>query len=312
LSFARQGPLDPKPMDLNSLVEEMSDMLDRALGETVSLSKKLAADLGKTLADPAQLQNALLNLAINARDAMPNGGNLTIETKDMVLDADMAAERFEVDPGRYARLCVTDTGVGMSPDIQARVMEPFFTTKEQGKGTGLGLSMVHGFAKQSGGHLEIYSELGHGTSVSLYLPIADNGVVEEGGGADADNRSAGASGETVLVVEDDARVRKITVKRLEHLGYNIIEAETGQQALDTLSTSAAIDVVFTDMIMPGGMTGAELLEKVRAKYPTIKRMITSGYAEDGTIPADGTPWLRKPYSLQDMATAFRELLDGSN
>ena len=311
LSFARQGPLDPKSLDLNSLVEEMSDMLERTLGETVSLCKKLTADLGKTLTDPVQMQNALLNLAINARDAMPDGGNLTIETKDMVLDADMAAERFEVDPGRYARLCVTDTGVGMSPDIQARVMEPFFTTKEQGKGTGLGLSMVHGFAKQSGGHLEIYSEPGHGTSVSLYLPIVDDRA-EKDKGVDVGKNTVGAGDETVLVVEDDARVRKITVKRLKHLDYDVIEAEAGQQALDILAKSTKIDIVFTDMVMPGGMTGAELLEKVRAKYPTIRRMITSGYAEDGAIPADGTPWLRKPYSLQDMAIAFRDLMDGSN
>ena len=308
LAFARQQTLDPKSIDLNGLVQEISEVLTRTLGETVRLETKLASDLGKAFVDPAQLHNALLNLAINARDAMPDGGDLTIETGSVVLDADMASQRAEVDPGNYVRLSITDTGVGMSAEVRDRVLEPFFTTKEQGKGTGLGLSMVHGFAKQSGGHLEIYSEEGFGTTVSLYLPDARE-TVEDGAKDDKSASPSKGGGETVLVVEDDPRVRKITVKRLEHLGYDVIEAEAGPQALERLANSADIDVVFTDMVMPGGMTGGELLKEVHQKYPDIKRLITSGYAEDGVIPNDGTKWLRKPYLLAEMARIFREVLD---
>ena len=307
LAFARQQTLDPKSIDLNGLVQETSEMLTRTLGEAIMLETSLASDLGKAFADPAQLHNALLNLAINARDAMPDGGKLTIETGRVVFDADMASQRNEVDPGNYVRLSVIDNGVGMSPEVRDRVAEPFFTTKEQGKGTGLGLSMVHGFAKQSGGHMEVYSEEGYGTTVSLYLPDAGE-TAEEGEPDDKSATSSKGSGETVLVVEDDPRVRKITVKRLEHLGYSVIEAETGPQALQILANSADVDVVFTDMVMPGGMTGGELLEEVRKRYRDIKRLITSGYA-DGVIPNDGTKWLRKPYSLKEMARTFREVLD---
>jgi CheY-like chemotaxis protein len=206
------------------------------------------------------------------------------------------------------KVSVSDTGVGISPEIQDRVLEPFFTTKEQGKGTGLGLSMVHGFVKQSGGHLEIYSELGLGTTISLYFPSASQ-PEENNTNDDLSSPPAKVGCETVLVVEDDPRVRKISVSRLQHLGYKIIEAETGQGALDVLAETASIDVVFTDMVMPGGMSGADLLEKVRDMYPDIKRLVTSGYAEGRVMPSDGTMWLRKPYSLREMSMTFRQLLD---
>ena len=308
LSFARQQPLQAEVLDLNELVVEMSDMLTRTLGETIDLKLVLAQDLGNTLVDPGQLHNALLNLTINARDAMPDGGKLTIETSNVDLDADAAGLRVDAVPGQYVRLSVLDTGTGMSPELQGRVIEPFFTTKEPGQGTGLGLSMVHGFAKQSGGHIEIYSELGHGTAISLYLPDA-NGAAELSPNNDVASSITEAHNETIMVVEDDSNVRAITVARLEDLGYQIAEAETGQRALDILEQGHPIDLLLTDMVMPGGMTGAELAHEVRTKYPNIKVVFTSGYAEGGAMPCNGTPWLRKPYTLHQLARTLRELLD---
>ncbi|MFY0610584.1 MAG: PAS domain S-box protein [Hyphomicrobiaceae bacterium] len=309
LSFARQQPLSPEVINVNDLVDDMSDMLKRTLGETIEFHAVLDEDVDSTFIDPVQLHNALLNLTINARDAMPRGGRLTIETSNVDLDADEARLRADADPGHYVRMSVTDTGVGMPPEVQARVLEPFFTTKEQGKGTGLGLSMVHGFAKQSGGHVEIYSEIGYGTSISLYLPDAnDDAAPRATSRAQAPVRKEGPS-ETVLVVEDDPNVREITVARLDHLGYLIVEAETGQQALDILAKGTTVDVLLTDMVMPGGMTGAELADRVRATYPKARVILTSGYARDGSIPESGTPWLRKPYSLADLEKTLHDLLD---
>ena len=306
LSFARQMPLQPRCVDLNSLVGDMSDMLGRTLGETVDLQCKFAPDLGPALADPGQTQNALLNLAINARDAMPGGGRLVIETSTVVVSAAMVPEVLGLEPGRYVRLTVSDNGAGMSEYEKSRAMEPFYTTKEPGKGTGLGLSMVHGFAKQSGGHLDIYSELGHGTSVNLYLPVVDTDTEQPADINDEGNVGI-VSSQKVLVVEDDFRVRKLTATRLEHLGYEVIAVEDGHAALDALARSDDIDIVFTDLIMPGGINGAELLAQVQDKYPHVKRLMTSGYAEDGAIPSAGTLWLRKPYSLNEMSRVFRQV-----
>jgi CheY-like chemotaxis protein len=308
LSFARQQPLDTKVINVNDLISGMQEMLQRTLGETVKLKLALAGDLGKTQVDPNQLHNAVLNLSINARDAMPNGGQLIFETSNVDFDPETAQKRVDAKPGQYVRLTVSDTGTGMPADVQTRVFEPFFTTKKQGKGTGLGLSMVHGFAKQSGGHLDLYSEVGHGTTISLYLPDAtETGQVSSPD--DTPSKTKDAGGETVLVVEDDAGVRDVTVARLEHLGYQCIEAETGQQALDVLEDEHTVDVVLTDMVMPGGMTGAELVRHVREKYPEMKVVFTSGYAEGAQLPVDGAPWLRKPYTLTDLARTLRELLD---
>ena len=229
LAFARQQPLDPHVINLNDTIDEMSDMLRRSLGEAIELQTRLDPKLSDTIADPVQVHNALLNLTINARDAMPEGGKLVIETSEVDLDADAAEARIDAEPGHYIRVSVRDTGAGMSQEVRAKVLEPFFTTKEVGRGTGLGLSMVHGFAKQSGGFLEVYSEVGFGTAISFYLPLS---VESDIAALDLANPKTPktSKNETILVVEDDPRVRKITVKRLEHLGYQAIEAESGQEA----------------------------------------------------------------------------------
>ena len=309
LTFARQQPLEPRVIDPNDLVLEMLDMLQRTLGETIELEAVLAPDIGRMLADPNQVHNALLNLAINARDAMPNGGRLIIETSNVELDESAIRSRADAEPGQYVRLSVRDTGTGMTPEVRARVLEPFYTTKEQGKGTGLGLSMVHGFAKQSGGHVDIYSELGLGTAISLYLPNASAAPVMQLQGLVED--TASATGETVLVVEDDPNVREVTIDRLEHLGYRIVEAQNAKEALDVLSSGTKVDVLLTDVVMPGGMTGIELVEQIRPTYPTIKAILSSGYAPDATTLIPKTPWLRKPYTLSELARTLREVLGDS-
>lgn len=308
LTFARQQPLEPQIIDPNELVLEMMDMLQRTLGETIELEAILAPNIGRMLADPVQVHNALLNLAINSRDAMPSGGRLIIETSNVELDESAVKSRADAEPGHYVRLSVRDTGTGMTPEICARVLEPFYTTKEQGKGTGLGLSMVHGFAKQSGGHVDVYSELGLGTAISLYLPNASAAPVMQLN--NVPEQEATAIGETVLVVEDDPNVREVTIDRLEHLGYSIIEAENAQQALDRLEAGAKVDVLLSDVVMPGGITGVELVDEVRRKYPNIKAILSSGYAPDANAGVPRTPWLRKPYTLSELSQTLRQVLDG--
>lgn len=307
LAFARRQTLEPIIADINSLINDMQDMLGRTLGETVELQTDLDPALNRAKVDPTQLQNALLNLAINARDAMPDGGRLVIETRNVELDDEAVLRRTDLAAGSYVRLAVSDTGEGIAPEMLGRVFEPFFTTKEQGKGTGLGLSMVHGFAKQSGGHADIYSEPGHGTVVSLYLPNAGS-VSSSVSNHNNLPSPEGTRQETVLVVEDDTAVRQITVARLEFLGYSIIEAENAQAALDVLIANQDVDLILSDVIMPGGMTGADLAERVRVLYPKIKFILTSGYAQDGIIPSNGTPWLRKPYSVSDLARILSKTL----
>ncbi len=321
LAFSRRQPLDPEVVDLNALVLEMGDLLQRTLGETIHINTTLDPELQKTRTDPGQLQNALLNLCLNARDAMPEGGEmtietagkLTIETANVEIDRNAAESHRDVMPGSYVRLSVTDTGIGMPPDVRDRVFEPFFTTKEAGAGTGLGLSMVYGFAKQSGGHVLIDSEPGLGTTVSLYLPRIDDDPCA----VDADEEdeaSPPARGETVLVVEDDARVRRVTVNRLRELGYQVLEAKDGPAALQRLQQSPGIDLLFTDLVMPGGMTGRQLAGEVRQRRPEIKILYTSGYAgpTGGQAQADlpdeeDAPLLRKPYRREELARKLRDI-----
>lgn len=310
LAFSRQQALQPVLTDLNRIVSGMTDLLRRTLGEDIEIEVRLDPQLWPELADRSQVENALLNLAINSRDAMPDGGKLTIETANASLDEEYAARNDEVEAGDYVMLAVTDTGSGMPPEVVERVFEPFFTTKEAGMGTGLGLSMVYGFAKQSGGHLKIYSEVGHGTTVKLYLPRAGlkEPVVE-----DRKLAAAGEGGnESILVVEDEAAVRRLVVRNLGRLGYRVLEASDGKQALAILEGQAPIDLVFTDVILPGGMTGRELAERAGTLRPGVRVLFTSGYTESSIVHQgkldDGVHLLSKPYRREELARKIREAL----
>ncbi|WP_248312286.1 PAS domain S-box protein [Bosea sp. BK604] len=312
LAFGRRQALNAKLADIGQLVSNFADLLRRTLGEAIELRTVITGAALSALVDTAQLQNALLNLALNARDAMPRGGRLTVEIARAHLDADYAQMYPQVRTGDYVLVSISDTGEGMSAEVQQRAFEPFFTTKGVGSGTGLGLSMVYGFARQSGGHVQLYSELGRGTTVRLFLPAAAGlrgGVGEPGGEADA---PAGPRGhECILVVEDDARVRRVAVARLEDEGYRVIEAGNGAQALTALAEHPEIELLFTDIVMPGGMLGDELAKEARALRPDLKVLFTSGYAEPSLAgrELDEGSWLKKPYTARELATRLRLLLD---
>ncbi len=311
LAFSRRQALNAGPVDLNKLVAGMDDLLRRTLGEPIEVDLVLSAGLWSALADSAQVENALLNLAINARDAMPGGGTLTVETANAQFDADYAAANPGLAPGDYVMLAVSDTGTGMTPEVLQRAFEPFFTTKEVGKGTGLGLAMIYGFARQSRGHVVIYSEVDQGTTVRLYLPRLEVAIAPT---PEAASSHAAGGGEIVLVVEDDNNVRKLVVRQLTDLGYQVLEAANGKAALDIIDSGAAIDLLFTDVVMPGGMNGRQLAEAARERRPGLKALFTSGYTADtvlrhGTLDA-GTKLLSKPYRKRDLAVKIREALDG--
>ncbi len=312
LAFGRRQPLDPKPTDLNKLVRGMSDLLRRSLGEHIQIETRLTSSLPPTVVDPGQVENALLNLAINARDAMPKGGQLIISTGRAEIDADYVEAHTEAVPGDYVTLAVTDTGVGMPAEVRRRAFDPFFTTKGPSAGTGLGLSMVYGFVKQSGGHVQLYSEVGLGTSVRIYLPVRESEMVQatrHGGVPPA----RGKSGETILVVEDDPRVRRVSVRRLKELGYAVIEADSGPAALGVLERGDSIDLLFTDVVMAGGITGIDLAREAVARRPGLRVLLTSGYAEPAVIgrgmPTSNAAWLAKPHSVAELQAKLRELLD---
>jgi len=313
LTFARRQRLQTHRINLNQFVLNLTELLRRTIGADIDLSTSLAADLWSTEADPGQVENAVLNLAINARDAMPNGGRLVIETRNASLDADAVALLPGMHPGDYVVLSVADTGVGMAPEVRARAFEPFFTTKGPSKGSGLGLSTIYGFAHQSGGNVTIYSEQGRGTTVNLYLPKAQ----EARAGAERSSAASPleqANGETVLVVEDDDRVRRLTATRLVQLGYQVHEAANGQAALAILEETPGIDLVFSDQVMPGGISGLDLAEVLHDRYPETRVVLTSGYSADliGREKVDelGLKVLRKPYQQAQLARVMREALDG--
>ena len=313
LTFARRRRLEPAVLDLNDQVLTMAELLRRTLGESIALSTLLAPRLWPIRADPSEIENAVLNLAINARDAMPAGGKLVLETKNVELDMLDVASEIGVQPGDYVRLSVSDTGVGMGPEILTRVFEPFFTTKEPGKGTGLGLSVLYGFVKQSGGHVTVYSKVGKGTTVNLYLPrVATAAEATASLGKEA--AATPVTGETILLVEDNAEVRRITVRRAGNLGYTVIEAENAARAIEVLSSGAKIDLIFSDVVMPGGMSGFDLALWARKNAPTVRVLLTSGFAEDvarlGEAPASDLEILRKPYTGPELARALRAVLDG--
>jgi PAS domain S-box-containing protein len=311
LTFSRRRHMDAQLIPLNDQVVGITDMLRRTLGEHVMLSTSLAHNVWTIRADPSQFQSAIVNMAVNARDAMAQGGKLVIETRNIVLDADDADFHPELLPGEYVQLSISDTGSGMPPEIRDRVFEPFFTTKEKGSGTGLGLAMVYGFVKQCGGHVTIYSEVGHGTTFNLYFPRA-NGVIP----GPADNFKEGTTDsearETILLVEDDERVRQLTIKRLKLIGYQVLEASDGPKALDILKRSPSVDLVFTDLIMPGGMSGREVAARARELKPGVKVLLTSGYAEElvqgDILERERLRVLRKPYHQVELVSALREVL----
>ena len=267
LAFGRRQPLNPTPTDLAPLILTFSELLRRTLGESVELNIRVTGSGHLCVVDAPQLQNALLNLAINARDAMPRGGTLTINISQTRLDADYAQMYPEIRTGRYVLIAVTDTGSGMPEDVRQRAFEPFFTTKPTGAGTGLGLSMVYGFVKQSGGNIQIYSELERGTSVRIFLPLADAGHTSDEPAPGAEMEAMPSGSETILVVEDDARVRRVTVARLRSLGYQVVEADGGAAALALLAAHAETAMIFTDVVMPGGMNGHELAQAALAAKP---------------------------------------------
>jgi PAS domain S-box-containing protein len=310
LAFARRQPLQPKIVDLNETLPGITEMLRRTLGEDIIINTSPAGDLWPALADPSQVEDAILNLAVNARDAMPRGGRLVIETANARLDEIYAAQNSELAPGDYVMLSVTDSGTGMPAEVIERAFEPFFTTKEAGRGTGLGLSMVYGFIKQSGGHVKIYSEPGHGTTVKLYLPKAADGTTAPAISHGPVEQPAG--NEMVLVVEDDAKLRSVALKLLRDLGYRVREADGAGSALAVLAESDDIDVLFTDVVMPNG-TGYDLARKARERHPQLKVLFTSGYSEhfikNGDAAEFGAHLITKPYRKQELAVKLRSVLE---
>ncbi|MGE0718857.1 MAG: PAS domain S-box protein [Alphaproteobacteria bacterium] len=312
LAFSRRQVLQPVVIDANRMIGDMRTLLRRMLREDVALEIAGGERLDGVVADPAQLESALLNLALNAQDAMPEGGRLIIGSANAALDEEYCRGFPDVRPGRYVMISVTDDGTGMQPEVAARAFEPFFTTKEVGKGSGLGLSMVYGFVKQSNGHVTIYSEVGLGTTVRLYLPAAE-GSVGAATLAPSPPPPTSRPGETVMVVEDDAFVRAYAVSCLASLGYAVLTAVDGSEALAALAAGAAPDVLFTDVVMPGGVNGWDLAEQARAARPGLRVLLTSGYALEtlavrGRMPA-GTVILNKPYRRAELGRRLREMLD---
>jgi PAS domain S-box-containing protein len=312
LAFSRRQPLNPKPIDVTALLSGMTDLLHRTLGESTEVVTVQGAGLWRVEADPVELESAILNLALNARDAMPQGGRLTIETANADIDYGYPEIQADVLPGPYVHIAVSDTGTGMKPEDIARAFEPFFTTKRVGEGTGLGLSQVYGFVKQSGGHVTIQSELERGTSVHIYLPRLSQPVLVET--PDDDRLPPEAEpAETVLVVEDDDDVRAYSVEILRELGYRVIEAHDGPSALSLLERQGKVDLLFTDAVLPGGMTGAQVAAQARGIKPDLKVLFTTGYARDVIVHHGrldtGVQLITKPFTMSDLAIRVRDTID---
>jgi len=315
LAFSRRQMLQPARLDLNRIIQSTSELIGRTLGAGIHIETVLAAGLWPAWADAHQMESALINLCVNARDAMPQGGRLTIETGNTHLDEAYVEQFGDVKPGQYVMLSVSDTGAGIPADMLPRVFEPFFTTKRAGEGSGLGLSMVHGFIKQSGGHIRIYSEVGHGTTVKIYLPrlSADTALAAPAARAlDAPAVHGAVPGETLLVVEDNDAVRDYARSALTEFGYEVIAVNNLAQAIEKLATSPRVDLVFTDVVLPDG-SGRRLAETVKTSAPDIPVLFTTGYTRnaiihDGRLDPD-VHFLAKPYTMQDVARKVRALLD---
>ncbi len=311
LAFARQQPLAPQPLDANKMIATMSDLLRSTLGEHISIETVSAAGLWRVKVDALQLENAILNIAINARDAMRDGGRLTIETANAYLDEAYCRQHREVMPGQYVMVAITDTGMGMKPEVAARVFEPFFTTKPEGVGTGLGLSQVYGFVKQSRGHIKIYSELGDGTTVKIYLPRL-MGDAPESPAAMASPLPRARGTETILVVEDDPLMRRLTTEALRELGYEVIACEKAADALNILDHNNGIALLLTDVVMPE-MNGKKLADEAQRRRPSLKVIFTTGYTPNAVVHSGvldpGVHFLAKPFTLDQLAAKVRGLLD---
>jgi signal transduction histidine kinase len=310
LAFSRQQPLNPTAIDVNRLLNGVSDFLRRGIGEDVSLEIVGSAGVWPVEADGPELESVILNLTVNARDAMPNGGKLTIEASNSYLDEAYCNQHTEVDPGQYVQIAVTDTGFGMSKAVADRAFEPFFTTKAAGHGTGLGLSQVYGFVKQSGGHVKIYSEMGEGTTIKVYLPrfMGEVPVIE----TPKSERARGLTGECVLVVEDDPDVRTYVADTLGSLGYDVLQAESGEQALGLINEYNGINLLLTDVVMPG-MNGRKLAEAAVQRKPDMKVLFMTGYSRNAIVHQGrldpGVSLIQKPVTSEHLAAAVRKLLD---
>ena len=313
LAFSRRQTLDPRPTDVNRLVAGMEELVDRTLGPEIALIVEPAEDLWPAMVDQNQLENALLNLVINARDAMPEGGCLTIATANKTFDLDDAREN-ELESGEYIFLCVSDTGSGMTPDVIAKAFDPFFTTKPLGVGTGLGLSMVYGFVRQSGGQVRIHSEPDGGTRLCLYLPRIDDELPSATGDADAVALPRASDGDTVLVVDDEAGIRMLVTDILGELGYESLEAEDGKEGLAILQSEARIDLLITDVGLPGGMNGRQMADEARRSRPDLKILFITGYAENAVLGEGnldtGMHVMTKPFELDALGRRIRELIEG--
>jgi signal transduction histidine kinase len=311
LAFARQQPLEPKAIDVNNLIAGMSDLMRSTLGEQIEIETVMAAGLWTTTVDPHQLESAILNIAINSRDAMPQGGKLTIETGNTFLDDAYAGQHGEVSPGQYVMVAVSDNGTGMSSEIAARVFDPFFTTKPPGKGTGLGLSQVFGFTKQSKGHIKIYSEVGCGTTVKIYLPrLTDQAAITMPMALPA--VSAVGTGEVILVVEDDLMMLKFTSEAVRELGYTAVHAENAIAALAVLDSRPDIKLLFTDVVMPD-ISGKKLVDEALLRHPQLKVLYTTGYTANAVVHGGvldaGVNFLAKPFTIEQLAAKLRLVLD---
>ena len=313
LAYSRQQPLAPKPVDIAVLIAGMTDLLRRALGETIEVKTHMAPGLWPTRIDPNELEHAMLNLAVNARDAMPNGGTLSIEAENTQLDSAYAEHNIEVKPGAYVMIAITDTGGGMSKEVIERVFEPFFTTKPIGQGSGLGLSMVYGFVKQSGGNIKVYSEPGQGTTIRLYLPRFAEKPESEPASHDA-VLDADHKGEVILVVEDDPDVRKLVLGMVESLGYQTIAAIDGPSALEALDRVGKVDLLFTDVVLPRGMNGAALARAAQERQSGLRVLYMSGYTRNAILHNgaldEGVQLITKPFRKADLAGKLREVLNG--